>query len=236
VLAGQFVKTAAEAQGLAEVAVLEAEGNAFRVRAAFLDELGAAFFRRQLEALIAFVKNRYAARYAKRYKKTAFTLNETYTYADVCRLLDWPRQLSGQNIGGYFFEKTTRTLPVFINYEKAKEAIPYEDRFLSPRELIALSKTKRRTDSPDARHIFQWDAAEAQNRLYLFVRRNKDDKEAKSFYFLGEIKADQTEGPIPVLLPPAQPDGKPVNAFEIRYRLETPVSAALYHYLTAGEL
>lgn len=236
VLAGRFVKTAREAELLADAAVLEETGEGIRVRDDFLDELGHGGFRRHLEELIGFVKARYRARYARRYRETLFTLNETYTYEDVCRLLDWPRQLSGQNIGGYFYEKTTKTLPVFINYEKNDEAIQYEDRFQSADELIALSKTKRRPDSPDATHIFKRSPEDAANRIYLFVRRNKDDKEAKAFYFLGEVTADDQIGPVPHTLPASDPNGKPVNVFEIHYRLETPVSSDLYHYLTEGNL
>ena len=61
-------------------------------------------------------------------------------------------------------------------------------------------------------------------QLYLFVRKNKDDKEAKSFYFLGEI--DAQGGPLAVTLK----DGK--DAFEINYRLRSPVREDIFSYLT----
>ena len=236
VLAGEFMKTTKEKTEAAAWAALKQKDGSYYVNEDFLDELGDADFRSQLEELIAFVKNRYRRVYSRRYKDTMLVLNESYTYEDVCRLLDWTRNLSAQNIGGYFYDKESKTLPVFINYEKADDAIRYEDRFVSRTRLIALSKTKRRVDSVDATHIYKREEADRENRIYLFVRRNKDDKEAKSFYFLGEMQADPKDGPKPVKLPAAEPDAKPVEAFEIHYRLETPVSEHLYHYITEGSV
>ena len=63
--------------------------------------------------------------------------------------------MNAQNIGGYFYDKDTKTLPVFINYDKAEDAIAYEDRFLSNSELIALSKHPRKVDSTDADHFIK---------------------------------------------------------------------------------
>ena len=95
--------------------------------------------------------------------------------------------MNAQNIGGYFYDAETKTLPVFINYHKAEDAIAYEDRFVSENYLIALSKHPRKITSGDADHIYKRTEADKDNRIFLFVRKNKDDNEAKEFYFLGEI-------------------------------------------------
>ena len=60
--------------------------------------------------------------------------------------------------------------------------------------------------------------------IYLFVRKNKDDAEAKSFYFLGEIDAEGEPEPVKV---------KGYDAFEINYRLRVPVRNDIYTYLTS---
>ncbi len=193
-----------------------------------LEENGEAF-RSALFELCNFIEQRFSARYAERYLDTNLTLYEKYTYEDVCRLLNWKRNLNAQNIGGYFYDKESKTLPVFVNYEKEDEAIAYEDRFESERLLIALSKTKRQVTSSDADHIYKRCDEDKQNRIYLFVRRNKDDQEAKAFYFLGEIEAEGT--PLPVELP-GKDENSRETAFEIRYRLETPVRGDIYEYLT----
>lgn len=193
-----------------------------------LQENGEAF-KASLRELCDFIEQRFNARYADRYSDTNLTLYEKYTYEDVCRLLNWKRNLNAQNIGGYFYDKESKTLPVFVNYEKEDKAIAYEDRFESERLLIALSKTKRQVTSADADHIYKRCEEDKQNRIYLFVRRNKDDQEAKAFYFLGEIEAEGT--PLPVTIP-GKDEQSTETAFEIRYRLETPVRGDIYEYLT----
>ncbi len=163
------------------------------------------------------------------YRDTTFCLYEKYTYEEVCRLLNWPRNLNAQTIGGYAYDVATKTLPVFINYEKKVDAIQYADRFLSDSVLMACSKSNRSIDSVDADRFFKRGAANADNRIFLFVRRSKDDNEAKAFYFLGEIEAQGQ--PIPVSVPSSNAKSGEFNAFEVRYRLETPVRSDIYDYL-----
>lgn len=121
------------------------------------------------------------------YKNTNFQLYQKYTYEDVCRLLNWKKNMNAQNIGGYFYDSETKTLPVFINYDKTEDAIAYEDRFITPEHMIALSKHPRKVDSSDADHFFKRTQSDLENKILLFVRKNKDDKEAKEFYFFGEV-------------------------------------------------
>lgn len=155
---------------------------------------------------------------------TNFQLYQKYTYEDVCRLLNWKKNMNAQNIGGYFYDSETKTLPVFINYDKAEDAIAYEDRFVSQQHLIALSKHPRKIDSSDADHFFKRTAEDRDNRIFLFVRKNKDDKEAKEFYFLGEIFANSS--PVPIKMKKTKDD-----AFEINYTLDVPVRDDIYEYM-----
>ena len=166
--------------------------------------------------------------YGENYSNTNLTLYQKYTYEDVCRLLNWQNNMNAQNIGGYFYDKKTKTLPVFINYDKAEDAIAYEDRFITPDNLIALSKHPRKIDSSDADHFYKRKATDKENKILLFVRKNKDDKEAKEFYFLGEIHA-QNE-PTPIIMPKTKDD-----AFEINYKLDVPVREDIYEYIV-GEV
>ena len=133
--------------------------------------------------------------------------------------------MNAQNIGGYFYDAKTKTLPVFINYEKSDDAIAYEDRFISENKLIALSKHPRKITSSDVLHIYKKSAADADNHIYLFVRKNKYDKEtAKEFYFLGEINA--VGEPEPIFMESTKDD-----AFEITYHLDVPVREDIYNYI-----
>ncbi|MDO4976748.1 MAG: DEAD/DEAH box helicase [Eubacteriales bacterium] len=183
-------------------------------------------FRTIVEELIEYGIETIEDKYAQPYKDTNFQLYQKYTYEDVCRLLNWKKNMNAQNIGGYFYDTETKTLPVFINYDKAEDAIAYEDRFVSQKNLIALSKHPRKVDSSDADHFYKRTEEDKENRIFLFVRKNKDDKEAKEFYFLGEIFA--TGAPTPIKMEKTKDD-----AFEINYTLDVPVRDDIYEYMTS---
>ena len=183
-------------------------------------------FSKMVKELIEYGIETIEERYAQPYKDTNFQLYQKYTYEDVCRLLNWKKNLNAQNIGGYFYDTATKTLPVFINYDKTEDAIAYEDRFVSQQNLIALSKHPRKVDSSDADHFYKRTVEDRDNRIFLFVRKNKNDKKAKEFYFLGEIYAKGS--PIPIKMEKTKDD-----AFEINYTLDVPVRDDIYEYMTS---
>lgn len=191
----------------------------------FKDMLKNKVFSDMVYELVDFGIERYNKYYSGRYRDTNFQLYQKYTYEDVCRLLNWKKNMNAQNIGGYFYDATTKTLPVFINYDKADDAIAYEDRFVSNSELIALSKHPRKITSSDVLHIYKKTQEDQNNRIFLFVRKNKDDKEAKEFYFLGEMYA--VGEPNPIYMESTKDD-----AFEITYRLDVPIRDDIYDFIT----
>ena len=183
-------------------------------------------FRQMILELLDFGIEQWKEKYGQIYRDTNFTLYQKYTYEDVCRLLNWNKNLNAQNIGGYYYDSETKTLPVFINYHKAEDAIAYEDRFVSEGHLIALSKHPRKITSSDAVHIYKQSEEDKNNRIFLFVRKNKDDNEAKEFYFLGEIFAEGNPRQIYM-------EKTKDNAFEIDYRLDVPVRSDIYDYIVS---
>lgn len=206
------------------VFIEENEFGEYNISKPFEKLLGNSVFENMVSEIINFGIQRYQKNYSNPYRDTNFQLYQKYTYEDVCRLLNWKKNMNAQNIGGYFYDFSTKTLPVFINYEKAEDAIAYEDRFVSENELIALSKHPRKITSSDADHIYKRTEEDKENRIFLFVRKNKDDKEAKEFYFLGEIYP--IGEPRSVHLESTNDD-----AFEITYRLDVPVRKDIYDYI-----
>ena len=174
----------------------------------------------QINEILDFALERYQKYYQNKYKDTNLVLYQKYTYEEVCYLLNWPQKINPNAMAGYFYEKTTHTLPVFINYiAPDKKRVDYTNEFLSNTLITAYSKSNRKLDSSDAKHIYN--ANEEQNKLYLFVRKPIEDKEAKEFYFLGEIIAQ------------GNPEFAPkYNGFKILYKLDTPVRADIFDYLT----
>ncbi|MDO4394335.1 MAG: DUF3427 domain-containing protein [Bacillota bacterium] len=181
-------------------------------------------FKEMTNEILTYSEENYQEKYSAPYKNTGFQLYQKYTYEDVCRLLGWKKNMNAQNIGGYFYDNDTKTMPVFINYDKTEDAIQYEDRFVSESHLIALSKHPRKITSGDADHIYKRNPEDKDNRIFLFVRKNKDDKEAKEFYFLGEIFAEGE--PVAIHM-----ESTNDNAFEIKYGLDIPVRSDIYDYI-----
>lgn len=206
---------------------IEGENDEIVISKEFKNLLKNNYFKSMVEELINFSLSRYKKNFSDRYKNTNFQLYEKYTYEDVCRLLEWEKGEVALNIGGYKFDKGTKTYPVFINYDKAEgiiDTINYEDRFISESKLIAISKSGRTIQSDDVMQAYN--AERDGVEMYLFVRKNKDDKTSKEFYFLGKIKA---------VGKPHEFVMKNTNktAVEIEYEITTPIREDIYDYLTS---
>ena len=223
-LTNEFPKEEERKRYSACVLIERDEDGGYRLTPKFQRMLDNSEFKDMVTLLLMFGEERYQENYSHTYKDTCFQLYQKYTYEDVVRLLGWKKNFNAQNIGGYFYDAYTKTLPVFINYDKDEDAIAYEDRFISENMLIALSKHPRKVTSSDAMHIYKRSPEDKDNRIFLFVRKNKDDNEAKEFYFLGEIFAEGEPQPIHM-------ESTNDDAFEILYRLDVPVRSDIYDYI-----
>ena len=129
------------------------------------------------------------------------------------------------NIGGYKFDKNTNTYPVFINYDKDEniaDTVKYEDHLVSPDKLIAISKSNRTVSSDDVQTALNSSVLGID--MELFIRKNKDDKISKEFYYMGKIIPTGTYKQF--VMPNTNS-----TAVEIEYRLKTPIKEDLYDYI-----
>ena len=207
---------------------LERNNDDYCISSAYEKMLCDESFRNMVIELIKFAKYRYERDYSSRYKDTDFVLYQKYTYEDVCRLLGWEHNEVPLNIGGYKFDKRTKTFPVFINYDKSEDiqdTVKYEDHFVSTDRLIAISKSKRSLESDDVQNFIY--AKERGIDVQLFVRKNKDDKISKEFYYLGRMTA--TGRTKEFIMP-----NTTSSAVEIEWLLETPVRNDIYEYIVNG--
>ena len=178
-----------------------------------------------LEELVDFGISRYKVNYSYHYQDTNLVLYQKYTYEDACRLLNWERNEVPLNIGGYKYDKKTKTFPIFINYDKQdniSDTTKYEDHFVAENRLIAISKSGRSMDSEDVQNFLK--ATERGIDVQLFVRKNKDDKISKEFYYLGRVIA--TGNAKQFVIPNTDK-----TAVEIEWELETPVREDIYQYI-----
>ena len=221
VLSGDFFRNKPKTPSL-----INTETDQFEPSDDFAQAISDETFKTELLKVIEFGKKRYEYKYKHGYKGTSFNLYQKYTYTDVCWLLNWKKEEPSQNIGGYKYDKYSNTYPIFINYEKdddIKATINYEDLFIDPSHLIAISKGQRTLKSNDVVNAIT--AVERNTLMPLFVRKNKDDKTSKEFYFLGTIKHNgYTEE--------FEMDGTKNKAVKIGYQLDTPVAEHIYKYIT----
>ena len=92
------------------------------------------------------------------------------------------------------------------------------------KRLIAISKSKRTVESEDVQNFLH--AEKRGISVELFVRKNKDDKISKEFYYLGRMKAT---GRYKEFIMP----NTDVSAVEIEWELDTPVRDDLYEYIVS---
>ncbi len=204
---------------------IEKDAGDYRPTGAFIKMLLNDDFRQILEELVDFGISRYNRDYSNAYGETDLVLYQKYTYEDVCRLLNWERNEVPLNIGGYKYDKTTKTFPVFINYEKAEDisaTTRYEDHFEGNRKLIAISKSGRSIASEDVQNFLH--AKERGIKVELFVRKNKDDKISKEFYYLGPMTASGRAEEFIMA-------GTSTSAVEIEWLLDEPVRDDIYEYI-----
>jgi len=207
------------------VLLLKKEENEYGISASFGKMLKNPDFYEIVDELIEFGISRYRKNFSHHYQNTDFVLYQKYTYEDVCRLLNWENNEVPLNIGGYKYDKKTKTFPVFINYDKSddiSDTTKYEDHFLNAGTLIAISKSGRTKQSEDVQNFLH--AKERDIDVHLFVRKNKDDKISKEFYYLGRMSAS---GNAEEFYMP----NTTKTAVEIEWLLDTPVREDIYQYI-----
>lgn len=106
--------------------------------------------------------------------------------------------------------------------DNISDTTKYEDHFVAENRLIAISKSGRSMDSEDVQNFLN--ATERGIDVQLFVRKNKDDKISKEFYYLGRVIA--TGNAKQFVMPNTDK-----TAVEIEWELETPVREDIYQYI-----
>lgn len=195
------------------------------IEPAFANMLKDPTFTDQVEQIIEIGRRNHKELYSQTVEGTDLVLFAQYSYVDVCRFLRFDKAQPPNNMGGYYFDKSTRTFPIFVNYVKGddvKESQRYDDRFENRSTLIALSKSTEGKDSKRMKMIENSDADGVA--IHLFVRKSKigTTNKDKDFYYLGRMHfVEFLEGDKPA---------------KVRYRLENEVRQDIYDYLTMPDI
>ena len=108
----------------------------------------------------------------------------------------------------------------FVLYQKYTNEDHFVPEFRD--RLIAISKSGRSLQSEDVQNFLK--AKERGIRVELFVRKNKDDKISKEFYYLGHMTASGNTKEF--TMPNTQK-----TAVEIEWILDVPVREDIYEYI-----
>lgn len=118
-----------------------------------------------------------------------FTLYQQYDRKDVCRLLNWPLDVSAPMYG---YRVARNECPIFITYRKRsskqRNAI-YDNQLQDGQSLRWHTRSPRHLASAEVQRLLAGvDTGEQRETLRLFVKQS--DAVGKQFYYLGTARID----------------------------------------------
>lgn len=146
-----------------------------------------------------------------------FVLGAKYSRKDVCRVLNWEKDISSTVYG---YRTNHKVTPCFVTYKKSEDRsqrTKYNDHFIDPRTFAWESRWNRKVGSSEIIKLTE------SELILLFVK--KSDGEGEDYYCIGEVEiipGSMKQGNVPVT-------NEPVVHFT--YRLQHQVEDALYRYL-----
>lgn len=157
---------------------------------------------------------------SKKYRSDKqFTLYKQYDREDVCRLLNWPQDVSAPMYGYRVENKET---PIFITYKKdsdKKRNAIYNNSLADGCSLRWYTRSPRHIASPEVQKLLH----NSQMKIHLFVKQN--DATGKEFFYLGQAKIQKDTVKEEKIGP------KKKAAVGMNLLLSTPLSASMYDLL-----
>ncbi|SPT69762.1 DUF3427 domain-containing protein [Anaerobiospirillum thomasii] len=183
--------------------------------------------------IVEYVQRSYQEHYSKSYDNSSFVLYKTYTRSEVLHILNWTTHPPATNVGGYLHDKHTNTIPIFVNYHKSSDAVPYADSFIDDKTLLWYSKKNRTLQSSDVKTFL--DLKNNKAKIYLFISKHKEDVQkansGNEFYFLGAVDSisDAKEGSI------YSKDNIKEKVVTMHLHLDTAVERNIFDYIVNKE-
>lgn len=122
--------------------------------------------------------------------QTQFTLYQRYTRKDVCRLLNWPKDVSAP-MYGYRVDKDE--CPIFITYQKddeTKRNALYQNNLNNGTSLRWYTRSPRSLESDEVKRLLAGvEDGNQKMKIHVFVKRS--DAYGKEFYYLGQAQIER---------------------------------------------
>lgn len=115
-----------------------------------------------------------------------FTLYQKYSRKDVCRLLNWKKDVSAPLYG---YRVTDKVCPIFITYHKSDDdhqrSARYQNDFTANSIIKWYTRSPRHLTSDEVQKLLRGvDQGKQQIRLEIFLKRS--DASGKEFSYLGQ--------------------------------------------------
>jgi superfamily II DNA or RNA helicase/HKD family nuclease/SOS-response transcriptional repressor LexA len=195
--------------------------NSFQLYNEFHEELKNTIFKNFLLDTINYSIITFDKLFNREYYKKGLILYNKYSRKDVCRLLNWEKDVSSTVYG---YRTNDEITPCFVTYHKSDEiesTINYNDYFINPSTFAWESRSNRKVESNEIKGVIN------SKRILLFVK--KEDGEGTDFYFMGDITI------IPDSIEQSYMQDSKLPVVHFKFHLEQPVIDSMYKYITTNK-
>ena len=205
-----------------EEKIIFINNNSFHFHDEFMRILENLVFKRFLLDSIFYSLHAFDNTFKEEYYNNGLILYNKYSRKDVCRLLNWEKDISSTVYGYRTHEGTT---PCFVTYHKSEaieNTINYNDHFINQSTFAWESRSNRRLESNEIKAVIN------SNRILLFVK--KQDGEGTDFYFIGDVSI------VPESIEQGSMPDSNLPVVHFKFQLQQPVLNSLYQYITADKI
>lgn len=201
-----------------EKKIIYMKKNAFHFYPEFLYNLTNPTFKSYLLDSINYSIYTFNKNYNFENYKNGLVLYNKYSRKDVCRLLNWEKDISSTVYG---YRTNNETTPCFVTYHKSdtiESSINYNDHFVNQSTFAWESRSNRKLVSKEIKAVIK------SKRILLFVK--KEDAEGSDFYYMGDVSI------IPDSIKQEIMPGSKKPVVHFKFQLRQPVLSSLYEYIT----
>jgi superfamily II DNA or RNA helicase/HKD family nuclease len=205
-----------------EKKIIYMKDNSFHFHEEFIRILKNSVFKRFLSDSIQYSIHAFNSAYKEEHYENGLILYNKYSRKDVCRLLNWEKDISSTVYGYRTHDGAT---PCFVTYHKSDaidSTINYNDHFINQSTFAWESRSNRKIDSNEIKGVIK------SKRILLFVK--KQDGEGTDFYFIGDVSI------IPDSIEQGSMPDSNLPVVHFKFQIQQPVIESLYQYITTEKI
>jgi superfamily II DNA or RNA helicase/HKD family nuclease len=191
----------------------------YQLSADFRQELANEVFVKFFQDVLNYATRKFDSIFNLNLFQNGFVIGAKYSRKDVCRILNWDKDISSTVYG---YRTQNKQTPCFVTYRKSEGislGTQYNDHFINPQTFAWESRSNRKIDSSEIQNVIH------SELILLFIK--KSDGEGTDFYCLGEVSIIDNS----ILQAQMPKSEEPVVHF--KYHLQNRVEESLYNYLTS---